>query len=202
MQQLLRRRFDFVSPARLLMTAGIGAAVLLSAGCSAGSEETTPAAAASTTPPTTIAGQAGTDDGGTTDIDVAIGDCVTLGGTMTAATIDTATCGSAESNYRVIAKAQQNTQCPGDADQVYYETFNGTEQGALCLDIDWVVDGCMSIPTGVDEPRRVECTDPTATNVERVTAILEDTTDVESCSEGGFTYSERRFTVCTETVTT
>lgn len=184
------------------MIAGLGAAVLLSAGCSAGSEETPPATAAASTVPTTIvAGQEGSDDGGSTDIDVAIGDCVTLGGTMTAATIDTAACGSAESNYRVIAKAQQNAQCPSDADQVYYETLNGTEQGALCLDIDWVVDGCMSIPTGEDEPRRVECTDPTATNVERVTAILEDTTDVESCSEGGFTYTERRFTVCTETVT-
>ncbi|MBS9372292.1 hypothetical protein GON09_001256 [Rhodococcus sp. B50] len=29
--------------------------------------------------PATIAGQQGTDDGGTTDIDVAIGDCVTPG---------------------------------------------------------------------------------------------------------------------------
>ncbi|MFC9786903.1 hypothetical protein [Rhodococcus sp. NPDC127528] len=150
---------------------------------------------------TTIAGQQAGDGGGSTDFRAEIGDCVTLGGTTAAAEISKAACGSAESNYKVVAKAKANSNCPSDADQVYYETLGSREQGALCLDIDWIVGGCMSVPAGDDEPLRVECGDPSATAVERAVQIIEDTTDIEQCSEGGFTHPERRFTVCTESVT-
>lgn len=168
-----------------------------SAACSANEVEGTPTAAA-----TTIAGQVAGDGGGDTEFRANVGDCVKLGGTVDAAEIEHAACGSADSNYRVIATASENAQCPSDADQVYYETFGSVEQGALCLDIDWVVGGCMSIPRyGDDEPFRVDCTDPTAESVERAVEIIEDTTDVEQCSEGGFSHTERRFTVCTVTVT-
>ncbi|WP_089251005.1 LppU family putative lipoprotein [Rhodococcoides kyotonense] len=181
------------------VTAGI-ALVLLAASCSSEtSGEAAPATSATVV--TTVAGQQGADDGGSTDIDVEIGDCVKLGGTMSDAEIEEAACGSPESNYKVIAKAEQNASCVSDADQVYYETYGGTEQGALCLDVDWVVDGCMSIPSGMDEPARVDCADPAATNVERVTKIVEGAVDVEQCEEGGYSYPERQFTVCTETVT-
>ncbi|MFE3289592.1 hypothetical protein [Rhodococcus sp. NPDC059234] len=150
---------------------------------------------------TTISGQQAGDGGGSTDFRAEVGDCVTLGGTMSAAEIDGAACGSMDSNYKVIAKASANTQCPSDADQVYYETLGSREQGALCLDIDWIVGGCMSVPAGDDEPRRVDCTDPTAPSVERVVRIIENSADIEQCTEGGFAHPERRFTVCTESVT-
>lgn len=200
---------------------GVGAVVAataLLAGCGGESVEGAPVAAdASTTSsetssttssetssesaPTSVAGQQGSDRGGRVDIDVEIGDCVRLGGTSDAATIAEALCGSADSNYKVIAKAAKNAQCPSDADQVYYETAWGNERGALCLDVDWVVGGCMSIPDdSEDEPQRVDCNDPDASGVERVVEILEGVADYEQCSEGGFVHDEREFTVCTETV--
>lgn len=182
------------------------AATALLAGC--GGESVEGSAVAAEASATTsvqsspsVAGQQGSDGGGRVDIDVEIGDCVRLGGTSDAATIAEATCGSTSSNYKVVAKAAKNAQCPSDVDQVYYETSWGNERGALCLDVDWVVGGCMSIPDdSEDEPQRVDCNDPNATGVEQVTEIVEGTTDVEACSEGGFAHEERQFTVCTETV--
>ncbi len=53
----------------------------------------------------------------TVDIDVEIGDCVRLGGTADAATIDEAVCGSDKSNYKVVGKAAKNAQCASDVDQ-------------------------------------------------------------------------------------
>ncbi|MCL2535331.1 MAG: hypothetical protein FWE39_14315 [Nocardiaceae bacterium] len=195
---------------RSVGVASVVAATALVAGCG-GSVEGTPMASQqgadtgrSTTTtgavPTTVSGQQGTDAGGSVDIDVEIGDCVRLGGTSDAATIAEASCGSTRSNYKVVAKAAENAQCPSDVDQVYYETKWGSERGALCLDVDWVMGGCMSLPDGEDEPQRVDCNDPTAPNVERAVEVIEGTTEVERCSEGGFVHDERRFTVCTETV--
>ncbi|WP_242676624.1 hypothetical protein [Rhodococcus sp. ABRD24] len=142
----------------------------------------------------------GSDRGGSVDLDVEIGDCVRLGGTDDAATIDAAACGSNESNFKVVAKAARNAQCPSDVDQVYYETEWGSERGALCLDIDWVMGGCMSVPDGEGEPQRVDCADPHAPGIERAVEIVEGTTDAKQCAEGGFVYAERQFTVCTQTV--
>ncbi|WP_442971661.1 LppU family putative lipoprotein, partial [Rhodococcus sp. EPR-279] len=133
---------------RGLLAAGAALTLLFAAGCSS-SESGNAVAADTTTSSSTsaaagttddVSGQEGIDAGGSTDIDVEIGQCVQLGGTMTAATIENAECGSMESNYKVIAKAEQNEQCPTDVNQTYYETLDGVEQGALCLDVDWVVD--------------------------------------------------------------
>ncbi|MDH6676234.1 hypothetical protein M2284_000422 [Rhodococcus sp. LBL1] len=191
---------------RSIGVASVVAATALVAGCG-GSVEGTAAAAdtaatssSSSAAPSTVAGQQGSDRGGSVDIDVAIGDCVRLGGTSDAATIAEAKCGSDKSNYKVVAKATKNAQCPSDVDQVYYETRWGTERGALCLDVDWVMGGCMTVPDGEDEPQRVACNDPHAPRIERAVEIIEGVTDVEQCSEGGFVHDERRFTVCTETV--
>lgn len=192
--------------------AGMIAGMVLAAAtvsCSSGTVEGTAApqdssisaADRASAPLTTISGQDVGDGGGRTDFRAEIGDCVTLGGTIDAAEIESATCGSMDSNYKVIGKASENSQCPSDADQVYYETFGSIERGALCLDIDWVVGGCMSLPDGDAEPFRVECTDPSAESVERVSQIVEGVTDVEQCEEGGFTHPDRQFTVCTETLT-
>lgn len=183
--------------------AAIALAALAVAGCGSVEGTATAADAGSSTAapaPTSVAAQQGADAGGRVDIDVEIGDCVRLGGTSDAATIDEATCGSEESNYKVVGKAAKNAQCPSDVDQVYYETRWGSERGALCLDVDWVMGGCMSLPDGEDEPQRVECDDPYAPSIERAIEVVENVTDVEQCSEGGYIHDERRFTVCTETV--
>lgn len=193
---------------RGLLAAGAALTLMLAAGCSSSDAGTavaadTTASSSSAAPTTTdnVSGQEGIDAGGSTDIDVEIGQCVKLGGTMTAAEIDNAECGSMESNYKVIAKAEENEQCPTDVNQTYYETLNGVEQGALCLDVDWVIDGCMSVPsTGMDEPARVDCADPSATSVEKVTEIKTGTADPNDCPEGGFAYETRQFVVCTTTM--
>lgn len=136
--------------------------------------------------------------GGDVKFDASIGDCVTLGGTMTNATIEKASCGSRASNYKVIAKAPNSSGCPADRDNYYAETLNGVQQGALCLDIDWVMNGCMDV--GGDDPQRVECTEP-GTDVVRVTDIQEGVSDAGACDSGlGFEYSERNFVVCVEEV--
>ncbi|MDV3209201.1 MAG: hypothetical protein LOY04_19740 [Rhodococcus ruber] len=129
------------------------------------------------------------------DIDVEIGDCVRLGGTVDDATIENATCGSMDSNYKVIDIVETSDQCVSDADQTYYESFGGIEVGALCL----VVDSCMDISG--EDPQRVDCAAP-GPETEKVTEILQNTDNVNDCSvsEGGFVYSERRFVVCTDTL--
>ncbi|MET4047069.1 hypothetical protein BJD99_03325 [Rhodococcus sp. 1163] len=132
------------------------------------------------------------------DIDVEIGECVELGGTFDDADIDNATCGSPASNYKVIAKAPSGDECISDADQYYYETLRGVEQGALCLDVDWVVGGCMEVSG--DDPVRADCATPGAETV-RVVEILPGTTEVNDCSDpatSGYAYDERNFIVCVE----
>ncbi|WP_459548659.1 LppU family putative lipoprotein [Nocardia sp. X0981] len=139
------------------------------------------------------------DEGGIS-FDAEIGDCVTLGGTTTDASIEAASCGSNESNYKVIGKAAQSTQCVSDADNYYAESRNGIEMGALCLDIDWVVGGCMDVGGGITGPERIACTETGAVDGVKVVAIEENADDVSSCGAGssGYVYSERRFVVCVE----
>jgi hypothetical protein len=137
-----------------------------------------------------------TDRGGNTDFQADIGDCVTLGGTISDATIAKASCGSRASNYKVIGKAPSNSQCVSDRDNYYAETLNGIEQGALCLDIDWVVGGCMDI--GEDDPKRIDCTED-GTQAVKVTNIAQNADEAEVCGSGtGFTYPQRHFVVCVE----
>ncbi|MCE4264004.1 hypothetical protein CJ178_24950 [Rhodococcus sp. ACPA4] len=151
-----------------------------------------------------IDGQEGTDAGGDVDIDVNIGDCVKIGGTTNDAEIDHAVCGSDESNYKVVAKAPTSDECASDIDQTYYETLLGQEQGAVCLDIDWVVGGCMDLgPGGLDdEPARIDCAD-SGSDVVQVIEILQGSTSIEDCgseADSGFEHAERKFTVCTATL--
>lgn len=181
--------------------AGVGAlaAVLLVAGC--GNDITpraVPEADATFSSPTNAPGQEGEDLGGDIDFDAEIGDCVLLGGTKFDATIEAADCGSDSSNFKVIAKVPTQDRCPGDVDQSYYETYGDVEQGALCLDIDWVVGGCIDL--GSEDPVRVDCTEPLSESY-RVTDVLAGTTDVDDCADpatGGFRYFERDFVVCFE----
>jgi hypothetical protein len=121
-----------------------------------------PSAPPSAAPPTGSGGLPTTDpsadSGGSVSVDVEVGACVTLGGTINAATADPAPCGSQESNFKVIAKKATSDECPTDADQTFYETLGGSELGALCLDIDWVEGDCFEL--GGDLPERVSGTAP------------------------------------------
>ncbi|MGW5381774.1 LppU family putative lipoprotein [Nocardia sp. NPDC003963] len=173
----------------------LSCAVLTLSGCSGGKDsvEGSPAS-----PATTVAGQNGDDTGGDVDFDAAIGDCVTLSGTMTDAEIDHAQCGSAESNYKVVAKAPTQDGCASDVDQTYYVTLGGREQGALCLDIDWVEGECMTVPTGSDSPTHSPCT-PGKPDTVRVVKILTGTTDEAGCPDDAtsyYTYDERLLVTC------
>ncbi|MFI5718492.1 hypothetical protein [Nocardia sp. NPDC051750] len=182
---------------RGLMTGVVvaGCAALMLSGCS-GSDSSSAADPAS--PTSTVAGQAGTDDGGDVSFDAEIGDCVTLSGTMMDAEIDHATCGSPESNYKVVAKTPTQDGCASDVDQTYYVTLGGEEQGALCLDIDWVEGQCITIPSGMDSPTHSPCTPGTPDTV-RVVKILTGTTDEAGCpaeSTSYYTYDERLLVTC------
>ncbi|WP_330184174.1 hypothetical protein OHB26_11545 [Nocardia sp. NBC_01503] len=144
------------------------------------------------------------DKGGDTDFQASIGDCVKLGGTTENATIHKATCGSKDSNYKVVAKAPTNSQCPTDVDQAYYETMAGIETGAICLDIDWVINDCLDL--GVkgsgSDPKRIDCSTPGAANGVKVLAIMKNSTSVDECSDGdsGFVYDERKIVICVNTL--
>lgn len=156
--------------------------------------------AAPTTKATTTRPAPTTSNRGGTDFQANIGDCVQLGGTVDDATIEKASCGSRASNYKVIGKARRSTDCISDRDNFYAETLNGVETGALCLDIDWVVGGCMDV--GGEEPNRIDCTEPGSEPV-RVVTILDDTVSVDSCpdeADSGFKYAERRMVVCVESL--
>ena len=73
----------------------------------------------------------------------------------------------------------------------------------VCLDIDWVVGGCMSIDTeSGSDPARVDCGDAQAPRRQRATQILADVANADQCASGvGYPYEERDFTVCVEDVT-
>lgn len=189
------------------------AAVSLIAGCSSDVEfravpEAGSSAASttesSTTPPstsrTTTSAPATTSDSPSAsdldlEVDVEVGDCVLLGGTVDDATIEEATCGSFDSNYLVVDIVTGSAEC--NSDQTYFESIRGNELGALCLDIDWQVDDCMDL--GGEDPKRIDCSD-TAVEGEQVTEILEGTTDVNECSisDSGFVYEEREMVVCAD----
>lgn len=173
----------------------LSATAVLTAGC--GAEKITNAVAEASESAAAAATEA--VEGGEVDIDVAVGDCVKLGGSMMDAEIEKADCGSMDSNYKVIGKAETNDKCIADADQTYYETFNGIEQGALCLDLDWVVGDCMDMGIGTSEPARIACTSTTAVEGIKVVEIIKDTASIDSCtSSQGFEYPDRRFVVCAD----
>ncbi|MCO1655019.1 LppU family putative lipoprotein [Pseudonocardia humida] len=192
----------------VVLLGGGGAAWYFLAGPGSGDGSATPTAsgqapsspaATNATAPTSSPGiLPGADSGGDVDsVDVEVGECITLGGSQFAATADEATCGSPESNFKVIAKTENSDGCPTDADQTYYETLGGSEQGALCLDIDWVEGDCFELSGGV--PERIDCSTPGLDTV-RVGETVEGTTSLTACPDESFAYDERQFVVCIEAV--
>ncbi|MFQ6398472.1 hypothetical protein ACLMAJ_34160 [Nocardia sp. KC 131] len=140
-------------------------------------------------PPTTTAGARGETGKQIVRLDINPGDCVELTGAGDTTALGKTACGSANSAYKIIAKA---AQCPTDADR----TFHQTPDSALCLDIDWVVGGCMELTP--DNPKRIDCATPGSHDGARVVEVKQNTIDVNTCSKGdrGIVYHERKFVVC------
>ncbi|MGV0494864.1 hypothetical protein B1987_24770 [Mycobacterium kansasii] len=141
--------------------------------------------------------------------DLKVGDCLRLGGTPDRPQVTKAACGTPDSNFKVIAVVKPGVgraQCPADIDSSYsmHNSLSG-EDSTLCLDIDWVVGGCMSVdPAHKTDPFRVDCNDTSAPHRQRATQILRDLdppVTADQCVSGvGYTYTQRRFAVCVEDV--
>lgn len=136
--------------------------------------------------------------------DFKVGDCLKLGGTPARPEATRAACGSPASNFKVVAAVADRTQCPTDIDSSYsmHNSISGSNN-TVCLDIDWVIGGCMSVdPRHTADPIRVDCNDVSAPHRQRATQILQDLdppVTVYQCASGlGYTYAQRRFAVCVE----
>ncbi|MEV0297949.1 hypothetical protein [Nocardia sp. NPDC050710] len=151
-------------------------------------------AAAEPTP--SAVGNRGKVEKATTGLQLTVGDCVELNGSGDNAHIGKTACGGANSRYKIIDTAAPDSHCPTDADHTYNETLRGSVRAALCLDIDWVVGGCMALTP--HDPQRIDCTTPTTPDAVRVLDIKRDTTDANTCSSGdhGIVYQQRKFVVC------
>jgi hypothetical protein len=201
-----------ITLAAFMVGTGLAATLVVVAALSMSGPAEEPAAAAqtatapttSTPPPTTeeppttteplptTSAMRGASNKSATSLQVSIGDCVQLGG---AGGIDKTACGRPNSVYKVIEKAPANAACPTDADHTYNETLHGAAQAALCLDIDWVVGGCMELTPG--NPKRLDCAAP-APGAVRVIDIKQNTVDVNACgsADSGIVYQQRHFVVC------
>ena len=135
--------------------------------------------------------------------DLQMGDCLTIAGTPERPEAVKAQCGGPESNFRVVSTVEKSDQCPTDVDSYYstHSTFDD-ESTTVCIDIDWVVGGCMSIDPDHDrDPVRVDCTDASTPHKQRATRILQGVANADRCAGGiGYPYDERQFTVCVEDV--
>ncbi|MCB0949954.1 MAG: hypothetical protein KDB44_11890 [Mycobacterium sp.] len=139
--------------------------------------------------------------------DVVVGDCLQRGGPSDRPEASKAACGTPESNFKVVAvvsgSADGADQCPTDIDSFYSMRSSFSDsRTTICLDIDWVVGGCMSIdPENGRDPIRVDCPDTTMPGRQRATQILQDVASADQCASGvGYAYEERNFTVCVEHV--
>lgn len=138
--------------------------------------------------------------------DLTVGDCLKLGGTPDRPQASKAACGSRDSNFKVVAAVTDRAQCQADVDSSYsmHNALSG-ETSTYCLDIDWVLGGCMSVdPAHKNDPLRVDCNDRSVPHRQRVTQILTDLdppVTVDQCASGvGYAYTQRRFAVCVEDV--
>lgn len=132
-----------------------------------------------------------------------MGDCLKVGGTPDRPETSKVDCGSPESNFKVVGVVATTNDCPTDVDTYYSmrSSFSGSSS-VVCMDIDWVVGGCMSVdPENARDPIRVDCDDASASNRQRATQVLSGVANVDQCASGvGYAYDQREFTVCVEDV--
>ncbi len=132
-----------------------------------------------------------------------VGECLAVGGTPDRPTATVAPCGSPQANFKVVETVTDREQCPDDVDSSYsMHTAFSKSSSTACLDVDWVVGGCMSVdPEHHSDPVRVDCKDTTAPHRQRATQIIKNVANVDQCASGlGYAYQQRRFTVCVEAV--
>nr|WP_245905971.1 hypothetical protein [Mycolicibacterium palauense] len=138
---------------------------------------------------------------GANAVDVQVGECLKVGGTADMPEATKVACGSPESNFKVVATVGDSDQCPSDVDSSYsqHSAFSDSSK-TVCMDIDWVVGGCMNVdPGGQADPFRVSCSDGSAPHRQRATQILSGVAGVDQCASGlGYPYEQRQFTVCVE----
>lgn len=132
-------------------------------------------------------------DSETAGLSAEVGECVYVSGTDAQAGVVKATCGIAPANFKVVSKAPAAANCPSDSDQTV-----AAAGGALCLDLDWVVDQCMSVPSAPDaNPSHSPC-NPGQPDTYRLLGII-NTTDTSQCPPAttkDFPYKERNMTAC------
>lgn len=131
-----------------------------------------------------------------------VGDCLKVGGPPDRPEAVKAVCGSSESNFKVVRMVEKPEECPTDVDSYYStRTFNGSGT-TVCMDVDWVIGGCMSVdPDHTRDPFRVDCTDAKAANRQKATQVLDRVANPDLCTSGlGYPYPERQFTVCVDAV--
>jgi hypothetical protein len=132
-----------------------------------------------------------------------VGDCLDVGGPPGRQETSKVRCGSLESDFKVVAVVETTSQCPADVDPYYSRRSSFSGSGSIgCMDIDWVVGGCMSVdPAHHRDPTRVDCGDPSASNRQRATQIMQNVANADQCATGlGYAYTDRKFTVCVERV--
>jgi hypothetical protein len=134
--------------------------------------------------------------------DLQVGDCVKVGGPVDRPDAAKAVCGSPESNFKVVSTVENTDQCPADVDSSYSTRTFGRPGTTVCMDVDWVIGGCMSVdPDHTRDPIRVDCTDTSASNRQKATQILRNVANPDLCVSGiGYPYDERQFTVCVDAV--
>ncbi|WP_214406263.1 LppU family putative lipoprotein [Pseudonocardia lacus] len=186
----------------VVLLGGGGAAWYFLAGPGAadkGSTPVTPGGPSAAAPAAPVAPPSPTpaETGDVNAVDVEVGECVSLGGTTFDATVEEAACGSDGPTFIVTAKTESSDECSPDSDQWFYETRNNVEQGALCLDIDWVQGDCFEMSGEL--PERVACTSQGLDTV-RVGETITGTTDASQCPEGAYTYDNRKMVVCLDQV--
>jgi hypothetical protein len=135
--------------------------------------------------------------------DLQVGDCLDVSGPPDRPETAKVRCGSPESNFKVVGIVSTSDLCPSDVDSYYSmrSSFSGSGS-TICMDVDWVVGGCMSIDPEHDrDPLRVDCNDASAPNRQRAAQIMAEVANVDQCATGlGYAYDERQFTVCVEDV--
>ncbi|MGW6726467.1 LppU family putative lipoprotein [Nocardia sp. NPDC055029] len=198
----------FIASAALLATVVMVAAISLTSDDIAGSghpaENVTAAAASGTNAPSapvepqlpapvaTLSSAAKTPIA----IQLAVGDCVVADGDGEQVTVEKTTCGSGPSSYKIFDKAPAGGTCPTDTDQTYSERVGSVEQGGLCMDIDWVVGGCLEL--GEKKPTHIDCATGGTTEGVKVLEVKHGVADANQCESGnlGFVYNQRKFVVC------
>jgi len=134
--------------------------------------------------------------------DLQVGDCLKVGGPVDRPDAAKAACGSPESNFKVVSTVENTDQCPADVDSYYSTRTFGGPGTTMCMDVDWVIGGCMSVdPDHTRDPIRVDCTDTSASNRQKATQLLHNVANPDLCASGiGYPYDERQFTVCVDAV--